>query len=271
MMDKEKIKLMLRKYPKMFSRIIVSGIDIDKLMDKTALIVGAGGLGVLVSEMLARTGIGKIIIVDRDVVGEENFNRLGFNREDIGKPKAFALKEKIERLRNSKNIPSDFHIKVEAYREDIIAWPKLEELIKESDIVFTCLDNKDARLEVNYFSMMYKKPLVDGATGISGLSGTIITVIPCKSPCYECHYGPDTSIKVDTIERAGACDASLANVMAIVASLQVDQGIKILLNFGEVYDLLKIHLDKGVEITKLKGLKPRPDCMVHKEFCGASK
>ncbi|MHA1615928.1 MAG: HesA/MoeB/ThiF family protein [Candidatus Njordarchaeales archaeon] len=265
--DRKKKKELLKKLPLMFSRLVVAGIPVDKLVEKSALIIGAGGLGVIVAEILARTGIGKLYIVDRDVVREENFNRLGFSSEDVGRPKAIVLGEKLRRLRNYGDIDERYRLEIETYHADIVGWDKLEELISKVDIVFTCVDNVIARNEVNYLIMKHKKPLVDGATSVSGFSGTVITVIPCETPCYECYYGSETSIQIDRVERIGQCDASLATTMSIVAALQTDQGLKILLGYGKIYPLIKISLLDEIKISTVENLKPREDCSVHRRFC----
>jgi len=257
----------LLETPLMFSRLIVAGFPIDKLLSAKALIVGAGGLGVIVSEILARTGLGELHIVDRDVVKEENFNRLGYNRADIGKPKAMILAERLLRLRNNPSIPKKYHISVYHYHNDIIGWEKLEDIISSIDIIFSCTDNELARREINFLAMKYKKPMIDGATSIDGLRGTIITVIPCRTPCFECYYGSQTSIKVNHFERIGQCDASIATTMSIVAALQADQGLKVLLNYGKIHSMVKVDLRESVSIVTIDNVKPRDNCPIHRRFC----
>ncbi|MHA1376813.1 MAG: HesA/MoeB/ThiF family protein [Candidatus Helarchaeota archaeon] len=254
--------------PKMFSRIIFMGYDINQLLSKTALVCGAGGLGVIVAEILARTGLGKIIIIDKDIVEEENFNRLVYTRDDIKKPKALTLAEKLRIIRNEKNIDKKFHLQTEAYKNDIIAWPKLEELIEQSDVIFTCFDNEDARIEVNAYAVQQKKPIFDGGTSENALRGIVISVIPGVTPCLECYYSPDTLVYIepdkneDSIPRL-PCGASLATTMNIVASLQVDQGFKYILNYGQVVPKIRISLEDEVVIQNIFQ-KKRPNC----EACG---
>jgi len=254
--------------PKMFSRIIFMGYDINKLISKTALICGAGGLGVIVAEILARTGLGKIIIVDKDVVEEENFNRLVYSREDINKPKALVLAEKLKVIRNAKDVDKKFHLQTEAYENDIIAWPKLEELIKQSDVIFTCFDNEEARIEVNAYAVQQNKAIFDGGTSENALRGIIISVIPGKTPCLECYYSPDTLVYIEPEEDEEIiprlpCGASLATTMNIVASLQVDQGFKYILNYGQIVPKIRISLEDDVIIQNIFQ-KRRKNC----ESCG---
>lgn len=246
--------------PAMFSRIIFAGMDIRKLLTKTALIGGAGGLGVIVGAILARSGIGKLIIIDRDIVEEENFNRLVYTRDDAGKPKAHCLAQKLESIRNASDIAPKFHLKTEAYQEDVVAWMELEELIQKSDIIFTCFDNEAARIELNAYATVLGKPLIDGGTSENALRGTIITVLPGKTPCLECYWSINTLISIDDIDPDEQelkssilkvpCGASLATTMNIVGSLQTEQAFKILLEYGEIVPQIRISLEDSFYVTK---------------------
>lgn len=256
--------------PAMFSRIIFSGFDVRKLLAKTAVIGGAGGLGVIVGEVLARTGIGKLIIIDRDIVEEENFNRLVYNREDSGKPKAQCLARKLESIRNSADIDSKFHLKTEAYQEDVVAWMELEDLIGKADIVFTCFDNEAARIELNAYATTLGKPLIDGGTSENALRGTILTVVPGKTPCLECYWSNETLISIEDVEADELelktsilkvpCGASLATTMNIVASLQTEQALKIVFGYGEIVPQIRISLEESFSVT-LAHPKRRKGCL----------
>jgi molybdopterin/thiamine biosynthesis adenylyltransferase len=253
----------------MFSRIIFAGLDIRKIISKTALVGGCGGLGVIVGEILARTGIGKLILCDKDVVEEENFNRLIYTRDDINKPKAKCLAEKLESIRNSPTIPSTFHLKTEAYEEDVVAWMDLEKLIKKSDVVFSCFDNEAARIELNAHATAFNKPLIDGGTSENALRGTIITVLPGKTPCLECYWSNQTLITVEDLDPKEIelqssilkvpCGASLATTMNIVSSIQTEQAFKILLGYGEIIPLIRISLEESFSVSASYP-KRRPGC-----------
>ncbi|MEM3587730.1 MAG: ThiF family adenylyltransferase [Candidatus Jordarchaeaceae archaeon] len=256
----------IQMYPQMFSRTIVAGIDVDKLLDKTALVCGAGGLGAIVAEILARTGIGHLIIIDKDTVGRENFNRLGFNAEDVGKPKASALAERIQKLRNSESMEDRFKLKIESYHENIIAFEYLEDLITRSNIIFTCFDNIDARLEVNHCAVKHKVPIFDGGTSVDGLRGTVTTVIPGVTPCIRCYSDPSIIISLEEERPPGECSASLATTMCVVASLQANQALRYLLKCGELIPRLRVSLGEEVLLTRENTLR-RMDC----RDCGGIK
>ena len=258
---------MKKLLPPMLSRIAASGFDPYTLHEKTVCVFGLGGLGVIVAEMLVRVGIGKLILVDRDIVGPENLNRLGYTDEDIGLPKVEALSRKLNRLGTIRG--ENFPLKIEKYHRDVIAWENLPRLIEKCDLIFTCFDNLEARLEINYWSLKLKKPLIDGGTSDDGLRGRVITVIPYKTPCLGCYFDSDTLYSLQNEEeiKSGACTASLPTTMAIVASVQVDRGLRLLLNRGNIIPRININLEDGISIVELHNLKRRRNC----KYCGADE
>jgi len=255
--------------PAMFSRIIFAGFDIRKILSKTAIIGGCGGLGVIVGEILARTGIGKLVLLDRDIVEEENFNRLVYNRDDAGKPKAECLAKKLESIRNSAGIAPKFHLKTEIYQEDVVAWMELEDLMEKSDIIFTCFDNEAARIELNAYATSFNKPLIDGGTSENALRGTVITVLPGKTPCLECYWSTETLVSIEEVDPDEQelkssilkvpCGASLATTMNIIASLQTEQAFKILFGYGEIAPMIRVSLEESFSVS-LAHPKRRSGC-----------
>lgn len=259
MKNKEKTKE-AKKAPLMFSRLVNTGFSPYKLRDKTVSIIGLGGLGVLVANMLIRLGIGNFILVDRDTVGEENLNRLGYSPEDIGESKVSATKKMLEgfsKLRGS------FPLHIETYKKNIIAWNELEGIIERSDITFGCLDNLKARLEVNQWNVKAEKPLVDGGTSQNALRGRIDAVIPYKFPCLGCYYSANSLTSLGGEEKDYDCGRSLPTLMNLVASFQVDQGLRILLKKKGVYPRIFINLEGQISVSRITEVERRENC----QFC----
>lgn len=251
--------------PLMFSRILMAGINPLDLAEKTATVFGLGGLGVIVAEIMARLGIGRLILVDRDIVNLENLNRLGYNISDLNKPKVEAFKNKLEGIKKARE---NLKLEIETYYVDIIAWDKLGEIVRNSDIIFTCLDNLEARLEVNYWAVKYKKPLIDAGTSLNGLKGTVITVIPYETPCLGCYYDVDTLLESENEETAVNCGASLPTTMTIVAAVQADMGLRILLGKrNKIIPRIFVSLSEGISVTRDTNVKRRRDC----KYCGGEK
>src|SRR3989344_2351153 len=77
----------------------------NKLGKSSVVIVGLGALGSVSAELLARAGIGKLILIDRDIVELSNLQRQSlYDEEDIGKPKALAAKERLNKINSEVEI-----------------------------------------------------------------------------------------------------------------------------------------------------------------------
>ena len=146
----------------------------EKLMNSRVLVVGAGGLGSVVITYLASAGIGKIGIVDGDVVEEHNLQRQFIHAGRVGKNKALSAMEFIESLNPE--------VEVEIYPFNIDE--KNVSIAKHYDVVVACTDNFETRLILNDFCVRNRIPFVHGA--VYGFEGEVTTVV--GSPCYRCLY-----------------------------------------------------------------------------------
>lgn len=141
----------------------------------SAAVVGCSGTGSLVVEQLARLGIGRLVLVDPDVVEEKNLNRiLNSGKEDVylGKPKVFALASAIARMGLGQEVlPLPLNrVTQRAVRE-----------FAACDVVFGCTDGAEARHILNRLATFYSLPYfdvgvkldADGAGGISNITGAV--------------------------------------------------------------------------------------------------
>src|SRR3990172_6877851 len=103
-------------------------------------IIGCGGLGSIASQYLAMAGVGFIQLVDSDNVEASNLNRQFFDVNDLGKPKALCLKERLLKLNPE--------TRIEALEEKLTA-DNARQMIKDCDVVLDCLDNLETRLIVS--------------------------------------------------------------------------------------------------------------------------
>src|SRR3990172_4047519 len=148
-----------------------------KIMESSALIIGAGGLGSPIAVYLALAGIGKIGIVDFDTVDISNLQRqILHQNEDIGKAKAVSAKETI----NAYN--PDVEVVV---HEMPITSDNSMQIIAPYDYVINGADNFAARYLVNDTCHFLKKPLIDGS--ILLFDGQVTVYLPGKG-CYRCLY-----------------------------------------------------------------------------------
>lgn len=125
------------------------------LFQSTVLIIGCGGLGGFISEILTRIGVGNLILCDGDVFEEHNMNRQNFSSpKTLGCFKAEVLKEKLEEINPAVNIEAITHF----------FDPKTDEhLIQKADVVVDALDNPDLKCLLAKLCYEKQKAFVHGA------------------------------------------------------------------------------------------------------------
>ncbi len=218
-----------------------------KIHSSKVLVVGCGGLGTPVIDLLSRAGVGEIGIMDHDKVSISNIHRqVIFTSDDVGKYKVSILKKKISKI--NKNV------KVKIYR-DKAEDKNLGKILKLYDIIVDGTDNFKAKFLLNKFSLKYKKKLIIGA--ISKFEGHIFTFDfnLKKSPCLKCFYQGEPSEGVLDCET----DGILGSTAIITGSLQANEVLKAILNVGKnlnshilIIDLLNLKFRK-VLFKKRKG------------------
>ena len=187
-----------------------------RLKQSHVLIAGAGGLGSPNATNLAYAGIGKLTLIDCDIVELSNLNRQTLHWErDLRERKVVSGAGKLKEM-NSKTeiIPLNIRITEE----------NAEELLAGVDIVMDCMDNMATRFILNKGCFRKGIPFIHG--GVRGLSGQITTIIPGKTPCLECLYPRGIEGK-KPFPVFGATPA-------LVASLQTMEAIKFLSGFGKL-------------------------------------
>ena len=135
----------------------------DAVKDFTVAVLGCGGLGSQVAWILARLGVGKLILYDFDVVEASNLNRQNYSISDIGKKKVQATAEKITDW-----LP---HVYVEA-RDEFVDAEVLKAIEAEADIVVEAYDGVQSKIEAFDFFQDHNTPYVC-TTGVAGLSGAV--------------------------------------------------------------------------------------------------
>ena len=215
--------------------------DQIRLLSASATIVGLGGLGGSVTEILARAGVGHLNLIDGDVFEESNLNRQLMSTADtIGTSKADAAAKRVGLINPSIAVHS------KCVNLDEHNAPKI---IESPDVVVDCLDNIRTRFILERAAKKKNVPLVSAA--VAGVSGHITTIFP-----------QDEGLKLvfgDRITADGrGAEAALGNLPSIVnltAAYESSEVIKILLNRGmllrnklQVIDLM----DNTFEIFDLK-------------------
>lgn len=193
-----------------------------RLLASRVAVVGCGALGATLGELLARSGVGRILLVDRDVVEPVNLGRQALYTDEDAKralPKAEALRRHL----------LDFNpgITVEAHVMDLGA-DQARDILGDADLVLDGTDNFDTRYLINDLAIARGIPWVYGAC--VGARGMTATVIPGVTPCLRCLFPePPPPGSTETCDTAGI----IAPAATLVASLQAAEGLKILVGDRE--------------------------------------
>jgi molybdopterin/thiamine biosynthesis adenylyltransferase len=212
------------------------------LRKKTVAIVGCGALGSTSASLLARAGIGKLILIDRDVVEVSNLQRqLLFEERDIGQPKALMAKAHLERINSEVKIVA-FVKNLDHTNVDLL----------RSDLILDCTDNFETRFLINEYCTknslrwIYASVLKD--------VGYVLNFLPGK-PCFHCVF-KETG-KLETTATAGI----LNTIISAISGIQVTEAFKILLDRQPTEELIRFNVwDLELEKIKVKKNFSCPVC-----------
>jgi molybdopterin/thiamine biosynthesis adenylyltransferase/rhodanese-related sulfurtransferase len=191
----------------------------ERLARSRALVIGSGGLGSPALQYLAAAGVGRIGIVDDDVVDETNLQRQTiFATSDVGTPKARAAAERVHAINPFVAVDA-LHLR--------FAQENARELVALYDVVLDCSDRFPTRYLVNDACILEAKPDVYGS--IFRFDGQV-GVFTKGAPCYRCLYPePPPAGSVPTCAEGGV----LGVLAGIVGSWQANEALKLLLGIGE--------------------------------------
>ncbi len=206
-----------------------------KLLEARVAVVGCGGLGGWIIEMLARAGVGEIVMIDGDVFDDNNLNRQLFsNEENIGSSKSEAAAKRIRMINGA-----------------VTAFPKVAfinekngiDMLSGCSVVIDALDNNSGRKTVFGLCRKLNIPFVHGA--IAGFFGQTGVFYPEDSPLWENGDVPDKGVECET--------GNPPFTPAFIASLQVSEVLKILAGLdGQLRNTLLWFNLRQHEVQKIK-------------------
>ncbi|HHW91658.1 MAG TPA: HesA/MoeB/ThiF family protein [Firmicutes bacterium] len=215
------------RYLRSFGTVGLAGQE--TLLKACVAIIGAGGLGGWIVELLTRMGVGRLIVVDGDRFDDNNLNRqLLATQGNLGAAKALAARDRAAQLNGA--------VTVEAH----VAWltgENAREFLAPAQVVVDALDNLPARFILQDAAGELGLPLVHGA--IAGYQGQVMTIFPGDQGLNLLYpggrEGRDRGVEVQL--------GNPAATPAMVASWQVQETIKILLVQGEPLRNRLLYLD----------------------------
>ncbi|XP_046581284.1 ubiquitin-like modifier-activating enzyme 5 [Haliotis rubra] len=234
----------------------------EKIRDFTVAVVGVGGVGSVTAEMLARCGIGKLLLFDYDKVELANMNRLFYQPSQAGMSKVEAAE------RTLRDINPD--VEFEVYNYNITTLDNFNHFVErirsgglkdtQVDLILSCVDNFEARMTINTACNEVGQPWIEAGVSENAVSGHIQFIVPGETSCFACAPPLVVATNTDekTLKREGVCAASLPTTMAIVAGFLVQNTLKYLLKFGDVTYYLGYNALKDFFPTMT--MRPNPQC-----------
>jgi len=213
------------------NREVISVQEQLRLAESRVAVVGAGGLGGQVILLLARVGIGHLVVVDHDLFDETNLNRQALcSKRSLGMPKSEVAVDVLGSINPG--------VEVTPYqaRLDSLNAP---EILLGSDVVVDALDNIPDRLALERTTKKLGVPLVHGA--LAGFEGWMMTIFP-DDQGLKCLYGGE-EVKVNDAKSPEAILGVPALTPSIIAALQAMEVLKIILKRGKIFRHIMVHVD----------------------------
>ena len=227
----------------------------ERILAAHVLIVGAGGLGSPAALFLGSAGVGRLTLVDDDVVDLTNLQRqIAHTTDRVGSPKVDSIAQAVHAINPL--------VQMDRVRQRVDA-AALFALVAQADVVLDCSDNYRTRQAINAACVRQRRPLVAGAA--IRFDGQISVYDPrgAASPCYACVFPPTQSVE----EARCATMGVFAPLVGIIGTLQASEALKLLCGIGEPLVGRLLMLDaRRTEWTELR-VPRQADCPV----CSATR
>lgn len=228
----------------------------ERISDSYAVIVGCGALGSVQAQLLARAGVGRLTVIDRDFVERANLQRqILFSDRDAeaAEPKAIAAERALSAINPE--------IEVRGVVDDLRP-ATAEDLLAGADVVCDGTDNFETRYLINDWAVRERVPWV--YAGVIGTGGLVMPIVPHETACLACVFEtPPETGSLPTCETAGVLGAAAV----VVAGVQTAETMKLLVGARDrlLGGLLRYDGWEG-SFTTVKTGGPRPGCPA----CGAA-
>ncbi len=192
----------------------------EKLLKSHALVIGCGGLGNAAALYLAASGVGKLVLIDDDIIESSNLQRqVAFQYSDIGQTKTQALANRIQKLN------SDCDVRILTKKAD---YQQLVLEVMLADIVLDCTDNFPSRQQINRACFRNKTPLISAsAIGWNGQFVVFDFERSTDSGCYRCLFPFEDNIKGQRCSDSGVIGpvvGTMGNLQALAAIQKLATG-----------------------------------------------
>ena len=192
----------------------------EQFLAAHAVIIGAGGLGSPAALYLASAGVGRITLIDDDVVDLTNLQRqIAHTTDRVGMAKVESAACAIAALN------PQVQVTLVSSRVDAVA---LDGLVRDATVVLDCSDNYATRHAINAVCVDHAKPLVAGAVIQFDAQITVVDPRDPQSPCYACIFPPDADFEESRCSTMGV----FAPLVGIVGAMQAAEALKLIAGIG---------------------------------------
>ena len=222
----------------------------EKLLSAHALIIGAGGLGSPVALYLASAGVGRITLVDDDVVDLTNLQRqILHTTARVGQAKAASGQQTLAEINPDVDV-----IALRERADD----DRLHSLVANASVVLDCTDNFRTRHAINRACVNARVPLVSGAAIRMDGQVAVFDARGGDSACYACLFPPDQVFEEVQCSTMGV----FAPLVGIIGTVQAAEALKLVMGIGESLANRLLMLDaRSMEWTSIRTAK-NTDCAV---------
>lgn len=162
-------------------------LETEKMLRKSVIISGCGSVGSFVALELARSGVGKFLLVDNDTLAYHNLCRHQCDQDDVGKFKVHAVRDRLLRINPEVRVYT-----YPAILEDV-SKEIFDEFCTNETILIGCADNREGDLYGNQIAYHYKIPFLSIGFWERAFAGEIFYAIPGKTPCYACVFAGESA------------------------------------------------------------------------------
>lgn len=233
-------------------QIILKQFDFEgqeALKQSSILVLGAGGLGCASSQYLATAGVGKLTLIDDDVVELSNLQRQVLHHDaDIGKKKVLSAAQSLAQLNPYLEV---------ATIDKRLSDSELKDLIAQHTLVLDASDNVETRNQLNKLCFELKTPLVSGAAIRMEGQVSVFTYQDPTQACYQCLSALFGNAALSCVE-AGV----MAPVVGIIGAVQAMEAIKVIANYGTPKQGKILILDALTMSWREMNLMKMPNCPV---------
>jgi molybdopterin-synthase adenylyltransferase len=241
--------------PERYSRQVLFGAigaeGQEGLRKAHVAVVGVGATGAAAASLLARAGVGKLTLIDRDFVEESNLQRqVLFDEADAreSRAKAEAARRKI----------AEFNSEVEVWAQVTDLTPgNIHELLREAEIVLDATDNFETRYLLNDYAVEQGKPWIYAAA--VGAYAVTMNIVPGETACLACIFPEAPGGAVETCDTAGI----LNTAVNLAASIEVTEAVKWIVGARDKMRRTLLSCDVwNNEWSEVAAGMPRADCAV---------